>query len=527
MQNPLYTLFLILISFTTSYAQDQSIIWQNTIGGSDSDNLWSISETFDGGYIIGGWSGSNISDDKSENSLGGPDYWVVKLDALGYIQWENTIGGSSSDYLYIASQTFDGGYILGGTSYSNISGDKTEDSNGSSDYWILKLDEFGVIQWQNTIGGEEYDQLWDITQTSDGGYIIGGYSISDISGDKTENSNGGIDYWIVKLNASGNIQWQNTIGGNDSDIFKSLAETTDGGYIIGGTSKSNISGDKSENSIGEDDYWIIKLDPLGIIEWENTIGGFNSDNLWSISQTSDGGYILGGESDSDISGDKTENSNGLDDYWVVKLFPSGAIEWQNTIGGNLIDRLFSISETSDGGFSLGGFSASGISGDKTENSNGSLDYWYLKIDTFGNIEWQNTIGGNGPDILTFTSQINDGGYILGGYSRSNASGDKTEDSIGNWDYWVLKISFTLGVPDNIAAIPFDILPNPAKYELLIDTKGQIIEELYIYSSKGNLVIQITEAGISPTIDVLQLSSGLYFIRFVVQGKTITKKFVKY
>ena len=143
------------------------------------------------------------------------------------------------------------------------------------------------------------------------------------------------------------------------------------------------------------------------------------------------------------------------------------------------------------------------------------------------IIWQNTIGGNGSDILTSTSQINDGGYILGGYSRSNASGDKTEDSIGNWDYWVLKISFTLGVPDNIAAIPFDILPNPPKNELLIDTKGQIIEELYIYFSKGNLVIQITEAGISPTIDVLQLSSGLYFIRFVVQGKTITKKFVKY
>ena len=135
------------------------------------------------------------------------------------IQWQNTIGGNADDYAVptIVLQTTDGGYIIGGSSSSNISGDKTENSNGSTDYWIVKTDSSGNIQWQNTIGGSGYDALVAIQQTSDGGYILGGQSQSNISGDKTENCLGGRDYWIVKTNATGVIQWQNTIGGDQDD----------------------------------------------------------------------------------------------------------------------------------------------------------------------------------------------------------------------------------------------------------------------------------------------------------------------
>ncbi len=368
-----------LYAISPLLAQAPAIQWQHTIGGNGVDwlGLGSL-QTADGGYILGGYSESGLSGDKTENGFGYGDYWVLKLDTLGAIQWQNTIGGTSEDHLFTFQQTTDGGYILGGASISDISGDKTENCWGHFDYWVLKLDATGAIQWQNTIGGNGYEELYSIKETGDGGYILGGFSESDISGDKTENSLGDYDYWVVKLNASGAIQWQNTIGGNGRDWLTSVCQTEDGGYILGGWSNSDLSGDKTENSLGDlgyDDYWVVKLNASGAIQWQNTIGGNDHDELYSIQQTADGGYILGGHSRSDISGDKTENSVGdfdYDDYWVVKLNASGAIQWQNTIGGNSFDFLISIQETADGGYILGGYSSSDISGDKTENSVGLI-----------------------------------------------------------------------------------------------------------------------------------------------------------
>ncbi|QQR96328.1 MAG: T9SS type A sorting domain-containing protein [Bacteroidota bacterium] len=432
-------LILLLLFFTTTTLA-QEIEWQNTIGGNYYDQLNSIQQTSDGGYILGGWSDSNISGDKTEDSQGNYDYWVVKLDAAGNIQWQNTIGGNSVDYLTSIQQTTDGGYILGGWSNSGVSGDKTENSQGANDYWVVKLDPIGYIQWQNTIGGGSYDYLTSIQQTTDGGYILGGMSQSDVSGDKTEICQGDFDYWVVKLDASGNIQWQNTIGGNSWDELESLEQTTDGGYMLGGYSYSDISGDKTENCQGNHDYWVVKLDASGNIQWQNTIGGNLDDLLYSVQQTSDGGYILGGASGSGFSGDKTESSQGYFDYWVVKLYTTGNIQWQNTIGGGSLDHLNSIQQTSDGGYILGGVSISDISGDKTENSQGANDYWVVKLDASGNIQWQNIIGGNSGDYLTSIQQTTDGKYILGGYSESNISGDKTESSQGNFDYWVVKLT---------------------------------------------------------------------------------------
>ncbi len=432
------TLALLFILLTAT-VQAQEIEWQNTIGGNYTDQLYSIQQTTDGGYILGGWSESYISGDKTENSFGGSDYWVVKLDSKGNIQWQNTIGGNSGDGLYSVQQTTDGGYILGGVSTSNISGDKTENSQGYIDYWVVKLDASGNIQWQNTIGGNSDDYLTSIQQTTDGGYILGGWSNSNISGDKTENSQGDYDYWVLKLDPTGNIQWQNTIGGSINDQLYSIQQTIDGGYILGGWSNSNISGDKTENSQGTD-YWVVKLDASGNIQWQNTIGGSFLDYLNCMQQTSDGGFILAGSSQSGISGDKTEDSQGGSDYWVVKLDAFGNIQWQNSIGGNSDDYLTSIQQTIDGGYILGGYSNSGISGDKTENYQGLYDYWVVKLDATGNIQWQNTIGGNSWDELISIQQTNDGGYILGGHSSSGISGDKTENSQGDYDYWVVKLT---------------------------------------------------------------------------------------
>jgi hypothetical protein len=434
----------ILVIFSANVTFSQEIEWQNTIGGSGSDWLYSLQQTTDGGYILGGTSFSNISGDKTENHFGQGqgDYWIVKVDSLGVIQWQNTIGGDWSDQLYSIEQTADGGYILGGSSGSDSSEDKTENSIGGDDYWIVKTDSLGIIQWQKTIGGSNSDRLRSIHQTTDEGYILGGYSRSEISGDKSENSKmGSEDYWIVKVDSLGGVQWDNTIGGKKEDELYSIQQTTDGGYILGGYSTSNISGDKTENCIGSYDYWIVKVDSQGVIQWQNTIGGSNGDVVSSIDQTTDGGYILGGTSSSNISGDKSENSKmASGDYWIVKVDSLGVIQWQNTIGGSGYDHLTSIQQTSDGGYVLGGSSESNISGDKKENPMGYDDFWMVKVDSLGDIQWQNTIGGNSYDYLHSIQQTGDGGYILGGWSGSDISGDKSENSMGSGDYWIVKLT---------------------------------------------------------------------------------------
>lgn len=521
------------LTFYKSFAQP-AIEWQNTIGGSLEDHLFSIQQSNDGGYILGGFSNSNISGDKTENCLGESDYWIVKLDSLGNIQWQNTIGGDNSDALFSLQQTIDGGYILGGYSNSNISSDKTEDSNGDYDYWIVKVNSTGNIQWQNTIGGSGNDRLYSISETTDGGYILGGFSYSDISGDKTENSNGVNDYWVIRIDGSGNIQWQNTIGGNFDDWLLYIKETSDEGYLLGGYSSSNISGDKSENSKGGWDYWIVKIDSVGNIQWQKTIGGSSDDLLFLIDKCINGGYIFGGYSNSNISGDKTENSKGSYDYWIVKTDNFGNILWQRTIGGSGKDELYAIQQTIDGGFILGGLSNSNISGDKTENNKGGDDYWIVKTDSIGNIEWQKTIGGsNNEKLYSVVKQTINGGYIVGGYTSSNISGDKTENSNGLNDYWIVKLSALTSIEETVSIADLAIFPNPSNTEINISFILTDEEEIKIelYNSLGQIVKRISEEKFSPgknqiIISTENLSKGIYHFIISMKENIVVKRLVK-
>jgi len=425
----------------------QAIQWQNTIGGSNGDFLLTAKQTSDGGYVLGGTSSSDVSGDKTENSKGLSDYWLIKLDAAGNIQWQHTIGGSEEDKLYSINLTMDGGFILGGISNSNISGDKTENCFGWLDYWIVKTDSLGNIQWQKTIGGTFGDLLTCVKQTPDSGYILGGHSFSNISGNKSENnwdpSLNTADYWIVKTDSVGNIEWQNTIGGNYDEQLSSIELTDDGGYVLGGDSWSDLSGDKTEGPVGSPgsiDYWIIKLNASGNIIWQNTIGANASEDLETLSKTLDGGFILGGSTGADSSGDKTENGFGNYDYWIVKINGNGIVQWDKTYGGDSTDWLNSIAQSADSGYIISGVSMSDISGYKNEISIGEYDYWLLKTDATGNIQWQNTIGGNEMDWLGSAFQTSDGGYLIEGFSSSNMTGDKGENCLGQDDIWILKLS---------------------------------------------------------------------------------------
>ncbi|WP_158267547.1 T9SS type A sorting domain-containing protein [Adhaeribacter arboris] len=428
--------------------------WDKTIGGSYEDFLTSVQQTRDGGYIMGGWSQSGKSGDKSENCKGEYDYWIVKLNENGEKQWDKTLGGMGSEQLTSIQQTSDGGYILGGYSNSGISGDKSEANRGNYDYWVVKLNASGNKVWDKAFGGNSVDYLTSLQQTSDGSYILGGYSFSGKSGDKSEAKKGSEDYWVIKLNASGNKVWDKTIGGNYDDKLTSLQQTSDGGFILGGTSDSGISGDKSQDSYinydgqNSSDYWIVKLKADGTKEWDKTFGGDSNDLLASLQPTIDGGYIMGGTSNSGISGDKTDKGiEGSYDYWVVRLNVDGTKLWDKTIGGTSTDYFASLQQTHDGGYILGGSSDSGIGGDKSEAKRCecskdyfTTDYWIVKLKADGTKAWDKTLGGNNDDYLRSVQHTRDGNYILGGSSNSGKSYEKSQANKGGNDYWIVKLS---------------------------------------------------------------------------------------
>lgn len=427
-----------MLNFCSATAQE--IIWQHTIGGNRYDYLKSMDLTLDGGVILGGTSNSPISGDKTEGVIGGgiatTDYWIVRINKDGNILWEETIGGTLYDDLTSIISTSDGGFLAGGSSNSEISGDKTEGTvgnNASNDYWIVKIDSIGNVIWENTIGGDARDELDELLETPDGGFILAGNSNSWISGDKTAGLKGGYDYWIIKTNSLGVIEWQQTYGGSNNETFTSITPTNEGGYMLGGYSSSPISVDKSENSKGFNDYWIVKIDSVGNIIWEKTIGGANEDWLYDLIQTYDGGYLLAGHSISGVSGDKTSAGPNGWNYWIVKIDTNGNIMWQNTIGGSKRDDIRSVRQFPDGGYILVGQSDSHLSGHKSENNNGQFhrDVWVVRLDESGNIIWQNTIGGNWDELVTVDAIVEtpDGGLVIGSSSDSEISGDKTETYI--------------------------------------------------------------------------------------------------
>ena len=433
-----YIPYFLVLSFLIGYNQSihaqnaPPIEWQKCLGGSKDDYANSVQQTFDGGYIIAGKSLSLNGDVSGHHGSSVTfDYWVVKLNADGSLQWQNSLGGTNSDNASSIQQTSDSGFIVAGTSISN-DGD-VSGNHGYFDYWIVKLDVDGNLVWQKSLGGIDDDEATSIQQTSDGGFIVAGFSSSnggDVSGHHATSST--YDYWIVRLDPDGNIIWQKSLGGNKNDFAYSIQQTSDAGFIVAGYSESN-GGNVSGNH-GDEDYWIVKLNAGGNIEWQRSLGGSADDEAFAIRETSDEGFVVAGYSfsnDNDVSGNHGDN-----DYWVVKLNAGGNPEWQESLGGSGPEYANSIEETSDGGFVVAGYSYSN-NGDVSGN-HGSYDYWIVKLDVFGNLVWQECLGGSSSDFAFAIRQTNEGGFIIAGRSDSN-NGD-VSGSNGNDDYWIVKLA---------------------------------------------------------------------------------------
>ena len=321
------SIFFILTSITLNLYAQPSVAWETNLGGSLFDQAVSIKQTVDGGYIVAGTSESNDGNVGGNN--GGFDYWIVKLAVNGSLVWETNLGGSGDDFARSIQQTIDGGYIVAGFSGSD-DGD-VGGNNGHLDYWIVKLSTNGNLVWETNLGGSESDYASSIQQTIDGGYIVGGVSLSD-DGDVSGN-NGDFDYWIVKLDTNGSLVWETNLGGSGHDVYSSIQQTADSGYIVAGDSESN-DGDVGGNN-GLDDYWIVKLAANGSMVWETNLGGSDRDLANSTQQTIDGGYIVAGSSlsnDGDVGG-----NNGGSDFWITKLDSNGSLVWETNLGGSDVE----------------------------------------------------------------------------------------------------------------------------------------------------------------------------------------------
>lgn len=507
----------------SAYSQD--ILWEKSYGGKHAEYLFDAIPTPDYGFILAGSSISNKNGNKSDDNNGDLDYWVWKMDEKGDLDWQKSFGGSGIDLLQSIKLTKDAGFILAGTSTSNKSEYKNEESKGDSDFWIIKLDAKGGEMWQKTIGGSGQEKLQSISRTNDGGYIIGGSSSSDKTEKKenekedkfgkTENSRGNLDYWIVKLKSDGTIEWQKTIGGQYIDELKSIEQTKDGGYILGGYSNSPISGEKTEGNIGIGDYWIVKLDKEGLIEWQKTIGGDQDDNLYTLTQTKDGGYIAGGNSNSGATNSKSKSNASETDFWVVKLDNGGIITWQETYNYGKTDVLTSIVENGDGTFLIGGYAKSeldetptGLS--KKSDKKGINDYIALKINDKGEEIWTQIIGSKGEDVLQRLLETRDGGYLLAGTSIGEVSRDKNTNKGGS-DFWVVKLK-DKSKPEKIKT-SLEALPNPAvTFTNVIVNFDYTDGDATLYDLNGRLLKQTKIHGEHTVpMDLSNLPTGIYIV----------------
>ncbi len=435
-----FTPFMIVLFFFIASSQAQSPVlqWQKCYGGTDEDFTRSLELTNDGGFIFCA-SAESVDGDVTGNH-GPADFWLVKANASGDIQWQKCLGGSLEDYGWDVKQTADGGYVL--TGFSDSDDGDVSGNHGNYDYWVVKTDASGNIQWQKTLGGSAYDAPYAIEQTRDHGYVIAG-TVKSNDGDVT----GGFgikDAWIVKLDSTGNIQWEKVMGGSGVDDAFAIKQTSDGGYIVAGNS-SSMNGDVSGGH-GSDDYWVVKMNAAGSIQWQHCYGGTASEVSRYVEQTKDGGYVVIGFSLSN-DGDVTGN-HGLNDIWVIKIDESGILQWQKCFGGSADDYGRKIEQTGDGGYLIVGPSGSS-DGDVTGN-HGKLDYWIAKLDISQNIEWQKSLGGTLKDYV-YTFQTDDAGnYFLGGYTESN-DGDVTGNH-GNQDVWIVKLSSpeTCSTPTNLS-----------------------------------------------------------------------------
>jgi Secretion system C-terminal sorting domain len=437
--------------------------WSRILGGSSLDNLLSITQTSDGGYIVVGRTYSNDGDVSGFHThMNTTDGWVVKLNSSGVIQWQKCLGGTGSDLCRSVLATANGGCIIAGSTTS-LDGDVSTNhgTGNTSDYWVVNLDANGTIIWEKIYGGSAEDQTFSISKTSDGGYAVAGMAMSS-DGDVTVHNGPSFAFncWIIKINATGVLQWNTSFLLSSYTAPSCIKETTNHGFIISG--RSGMAG-----SLSTFDALVIKLDSAGTLQWYKSLGGTLQDDFYSVIELSNSEYLLAGTTSSS-DGDITNYLGGMSDCWLMKIDATGNIIWKKTYGGSGDDGLSNIQKTNDNSYIASGFSSS-IDNDVTTNlNNSSYNPWIIKFNPL-----------------------------------------------------------SVGVQENqLTNTIISIYPNPANDIVHINTSTSLVNESYaIINTLGQTVLNGKLENDNTNINVQTLQSGIYFLQ-IGSKQTQSYKIIK-
>jgi hypothetical protein len=441
-----------------------NIQWAKTYGGTDNNRAYSVQQTSDGGYIVAGTTRSF--------GAGWRDIFLIKTDANGNVQWAKTYGGTYEDEASSVQQTSDVGYIVAGITWSF--------GAGYYDIFLIKTDENGNVQWAKTYGGTYQDYAYSVQQTSDGGYIVAGY---------TGSFGAGGDIFLIKTDANGNVQWAKTYGGTSYEEAYSVQQTSDGGYIVAGWTWSF--------GVDSGDIFLIKTDASGNVQWAKTYGGTSYDWAFSVQQTSDGGYIVAGWTRS--------FGVGYYDIFLIKTDANGNLQWAKTYGGTDEDYAYSVQKTSDGGYIVAGFTES--------FGAGYSDVFLIKTDANGNIGSCSIVQNANPTVNTVSPTVTT-------HSPSVSSVIPT--------VYFESPTVTSPTPTVSEPCPLSIselcqitsgLITPYKGGIKVRGSGEF--EVKVYNVSGVMVKSVK----GKNEVKLELSRGVYFVEVVSGGKVIREKVV--
>lgn len=519
---------------------DFSIAWQKSLGGGQGEKGTLVYQTADKGFIVGGTTASSNGDVKGYHG-GGGDIWIAKLSANGSLQWQRALGGSGLDEIVAVQELPGGDFIVGGKTAST-NGDVTG-NHGGTDLWVVRLTSLGSIAWKKTYGSPANDDLHQLLPTPDGGFILAA-RITAKGGDITT-FYGSVDLWIVKLKSNGDLEWQKTLGGSGLENLVSLRMTKDGGYIVGtdtDAGNGTITGTPNQR-----DMWVAKLNASGGLSWQTLLTAPGYAMFHAVEPTSDGGYIVGGSS----ADNDPQTTGGI---MLCKLTGTGAISWMKEYGGSGSDEIYFLQQTSDGGFVTAGPTQS----KEISGYQGGTDTWLLKVKSDGALQWAKAYGGSKEDwhlagngslhagrtlfsaILPHQKiQASDGGYFFS-VSTTSSDGDvsgyhKPRSGTTN-DIWIVKLSpeGTSGpvtskelIPEAETLFSAQAYPNPftAQTTIRFTATASGTATIDLYHANGARVKTAFSANVKAgerytiTLQDALLPKGVYFYR-LRNGKNI-------
>jgi hypothetical protein len=493
----------------------QEVVWQKDIESNTQDFLSQVTTTIDGQYLISGSSiqSKKISTENKQNM--GYDYHLVKLNQQGEEVFEKYFSGQNHDFLSATIATQEGGFLLAGTSYSGKRLDKKEDSKGGADLWLIRLNEFGDEMWQKTIGGTADEEARSVIQTTDLGFFVAGNVQNSAKG------YGSKDVLIVKLDKNGKELSQIILGSKGLDEIEKMIPTRDGGALLGLYSRGNIGGTKKTENFGEGDYWIIKLSKDGKVEWEKNFGGKGDDHLRTLGLTSNG-FLIGGESRSDRSGNKTVGIEEGTDLWIISLNERGEEIWQRSYNFKNRDILMGMSvlhaadDKTSTGILLGGYTQA-----EGRIENDDEKFWMLYLDENGNEQWRKHVKGETSKREERLSDINlnrDGSIILAGTSA---------EELGKENWKIVKLG-DKQIDQLIVKQDIKIYPNPVSDYAYVEIGFDFKEaDIILYDMGGRQLQSLKTKNRVTKINTQNLIQGAYLITIKTDtNKTANAKIIK-